>query len=372
MFIVNGKILSQKEQPKLFKWYQEKCDIIQDVKKKQYIFTAQMTPTYETDDHGRKRKLHRFKSVPSISTIHNEEFKESQTWQYVPSANSIRNDNGMLSVVNPRPFVIGTTYSLNKVNDVDIIFFLLYISEALKNKHVFELDKDKLNKEKAKKSEIAAEAQYILYHSLSPISPESTGAENAIRQIAMSFGVSGVKDKDLSEVRNDLWDIVIKNDKLGAKKDFGLEGLIKSADKIKNSSKRAYILTAIEHGMIYYEDFKWYLRIKGSTTRELCHVAAHNEKEKNEYLIDYVLSNHEFYDLISAAVRNPNASMVNEISDEVQRGELIEMAANMGWDKIELRKKKNVELKEIIRHELQPDTEEVTEQPEPVESPKEE
>lgn len=357
MFIVNGKILSEKEQPELFKWYREKCNLIQDTKKMHYMFNSQMKPTFEEDDHGRKRKIKRLKSVPSTSTIYNDKFMESQTWQYVPSANSIRNDNGMLSVVNPRPFVIGNSMNYHKVDDIDIIFFLLYISEALKHKHIFEYDKDRDNKQRAEKSEIAAEAQYLIFHRLSPASPENTGSEDALRQIAMSFGIVGVKDMDLPEIRNKLWDEVMKNDRLN-KKDFGFDGLIKAVNKVKDSAKRAIVQTAIELGFLYYSEYKWYLDIKGSKTTSLCNVPVHDQKNKNEYVIEYILKNIEFLDLVRAAVQKPDENKVNEVSDNTEREELIEQAAGFGWDRNVLYKKKNKELIEIVKNELQPASEE--------------
>ena len=354
MFVVNGKMLSLKEQPELFKWYEKLANKIKDYENEHFVFSSTKIATYEEDDHGRKRKIKKFKSIPASSTIYNKEFNESQTWNYVTSANSVRNENGMLTIVNQKPFAIGPRYLLHKENDVEIIFFLLHISEAVKNKHIFEIDKRKESKEKAAKSRIAAEAQYLLYHESSPVSPEVTGSEEAIRQIAMSFGILGVVDKHLDEVRNDLWDKVLGKEKTRDKGAFGFDGLIKAVNKIKDSAKRAVILTAVEHGFLYYENFQWFIQIKGSATRELCNVPANDEKQKNEYLIDYVLGNPEYFDLIKAAVSKPEKMKVKEDTGKLEREELIEEAARLGWDKQSLYKKKSVELQEIVKNTIQP------------------
>lgn len=354
MFVVNGKMLSKKEQPELFAWYQEKLDEIRKLPGDYVVFTSSRIASYEVDDHGRKRKIKRYKAVPPSSTILNEKFSESQTWNYVASANSVRNENGMLSIINQYPFAIGSRYNLHKKNDIEIIFFLLYISEAVKNKHIFLVDKHKDNIEKAEKSKVAAEAQYLLYHETSPIAPETVGSEDPLRQIAMSFGVLGVADKHLSEVRNNLWDKIMEKENGRDKGVFGFEGFIKAVSKVKDSAKRAVILTAVEMGFLYYEDLKWHLQIKGVETRELCNVPPNDEGEKKEHLIAYVLKNPEYFDLIKSAVNEPEKSKIREDTEKMGREQLIGEAARLGWERKDLYKKKTKELEEIVTNVIQP------------------
>ena len=361
MFVVNGKMLSKKEQPELFAWYQKKLDEIRKYPSDYYIFSSSKTSQYEVDDHGRKRKIKRYKAIPPSSTIFNDEFSESQTWNYVVSANSVRNENGMLSIVNQHPFAIGARYNLHKENDIEIVFFLVYISEAVKNKHIFIIDKHRDNIEQAERSKIAAEAQFLLYHDTSPISPESVGSEDAIRQIAMSFGVLGVIDKHLAEVRNSLWDRIMDKEKTRDKGLFGFEGFLNAVSKIKDSAKRAVILTAVELGFLYYEDLKWHLQIKGVETRELCNVPPNDEGEKKEYLIDYVLKNIEYFNLISTAVREPEKSKIRDDTDKLEREQLIDEAARLGWERTVLYKKKTKELEEIVANVIQPKEPEIKE-----------
>lgn len=354
MFVVNGKILSKKENPELFKWYQEKIDIIKDDERQYFVFSSTKVAQYEMDDSGRKRKIKKYKSIPSTSTFINEKFKESQTWTFVPSANSIRNENGMISVINQKPFMIGPQYILNKDDDADIIFFLLYVSQSLKNKHIYEVDRRRESKEKAKKATVAAEAQFLLYHETSPISPESIGSDDAIRQIAMSFGLPGVIDKHIDEVRNELWDKILVKEGTRDKGEFGFEGFIKATKRMQDTSKRAIILTAVEHGFLYYKDFRWYIQVKGTAERELCNVPSGHEPKKNEYLIAYILENKEFYDLIKESVNNPAKFKIQELDVKPSRMDLIGEAVKLGWERKEAVKKTNVELTEIIENNMQP------------------
>lgn len=352
MFIVNGEILSQKKTPELFNWYESQVAAINENIDGEYvIFSAFKKPRFEIDDSGRKRRVQRYKSVPSTSTLNHDEFG-SLTWTFVPGANSVKNENGMVIPVNPKPFYIGSDQAYHKVKDKDIIFFLLKISEALKNGKIHHVDRKRDNIAKADASALAAEAQYLLYHKSSPISPATTGSENSIRQIAISFGVSNVDQLHIAEVRNELWEVILRKEKTRDKALFGYLGFINEAMKIKNASKRAVILTAIEIGLIKYDEFKWYLCVKGAFDQPICSVPQNQVRDSKEILIKYILDNPEYLNLLTQS-KPPEEFKKFNVGD-LNRSELIDECAKKGWERNKLYKMKSEKLKYIIENDIQP------------------
>jgi hypothetical protein len=359
MFIVNGEILSRKQTPDLFKWYEKQVkEINESVDGDYVVFSAFKKPRFETDDSGRRKRVQRYKSVPPISTINIEEFG-NLTWIYVPGTNSVKNENGMMVPLNPKPFYIGNDQSYHKVNDKDIIFFLMKISEATKNGKIFHVDRKRNSILEANASAIAAEAQYLLYHNSSPISPENTGNEDSIRDIAISFGVSNVDDLHIAEVRNELWKLILLKEKTRDKSTYGYMGFIEAANKIKDSSKRAVIFSSIEKNMLKFNESerKWYLSIDGAFDKFLCAVPANKFKYSKEVLIEYILNNPEFLDLLKSSMDKKKVKRVS--AGNLERSELIDECARNGWDRNKLYKMKDEKLKQIIDNNIQPHEEEV-------------
>lgn len=357
MFIVNEEILSKKNTPELYSWYEKQVKEIQDAAIGNYVvFSSFKKPHWETDENGRRRKIERYKSIPPTSTIDVPNIG-TVTWTYIPGTNSVKYENGAAVPVNLKPFYIGQDHVYHKVNDRDIIFFLLKCSEALKNKKLFHVDYRKNSIEEAEASALASEAQMVVFHADSPISVELSGSEDALRQIAISFGVTGVDSLHIAEVRNELWKIIQYRENTKDKGVFGYKGVIDAAGKVKNAGKRAVILTGIEKGILRYEDLKWYLHVKGSFDKPICSVQANDVINAKEVVIKYVLENTEYLDLITEAIKSPEEKLVKEepLEEKPERSDLIDGCMRLGWKKGDLYKMKSAKLQEIIANEIKPE-----------------
>lgn len=360
MFIVNGEILSKTKTPELYKWYDEKISTIKSLEKDTFIFSAHKRPHYETDDSGRKRLIRQFKALPSSSTIWNEEMKEHQTWIFAPSVNSITNLDGISVVKNKRPIVIGGTTLFSKKHDIDIIFFLRYISEGVKNGKAFEVDIENDNIEEAKKNKMAAKAQYLLYDDDSPIHPNNFGSEKAIRDLGIAWGVVDAMKIHVDEVRNKLWEKILKAEKT---RDFSRRGFSAFIDKVndtKEAAKRALILRAINLGVLTYEDGSWSLQAENTTTN-ICSVSPQMEGEKEEVVIGYILENIHYLSLVEKSVETasekqkekPKQAKTDTVSfDRIKA--IDQCIEELGWKKGDLWKKKNEEIENILKNQIKP------------------
>lgn len=363
MFLINNEILSKQNLPDHWAWYSKKINSIKK-EKKYYVFSAFKLHRYEVGENGKKIRMKRFKSIPTSSTFENVEMSETQTWVYVPSANSIRNENGLIKVLNPKPFMISEASIYNSENDADIIFYLLYISEALKHKNIFLIDYELENIKKANKSAIEAEAQYLIFNDKSPINEELLGTDEIYRQLAINYGVQGSSNLLISELKNKLWNNLqslprTKKNPIESYKQF-----ISDCYNSTNSEMRSTILLAIERGIIYFEKSAWYIKIRGQYDELVVRIASNEEINKKDILINYLIQHKEYISIVKEAIDNTTTRLIDKMEineeeedpDKMTRPQLVKKLISLGINNKEafsmatdeLRKKiKNSEQKEI-------------------------
>lgn len=353
MFIVNGSLLTKKDQPELWSWYQKQLKELREADKKKYTFASRKRFHFETDTNGRKRRRKQNTSVPPTSACEVEGFG-AQTWTYIPTANSIKNENGMISALNPKPFLIGNSTSYSTNEDLEIVFFLTQISGALKNGHISMIDKDQDNLDQAKVAMLESEAYYLVYNNQSPISVGKSGNEKAIRNLARSYGLLGIDTMGIAEVQNKLWAKLQGQNKNKAKINFGkfIEDVYKSQDQ----EKRSLIMLAVERKVIYYENQVWFLNVRGEHNQQLCTIPANQDSERFEILVGYILDNEEYIDIIKESIDNPVKRIVKQNTPMAQRQELMnKIVTELGWDRKVLFRKKNDELNNIYNSKLAPE-----------------
>ena len=357
MFVVNGEILSKVKSPKpLYDWYQKKLNEVLNEDVNNFIFSCQKHPYYETDDSGRKRITRQYQSVPSSSTFWNEEMGESQSWVYAPSANAINTSDGVAVVKNKRPIIIGNSTLMDKKDDKEIIFFLLNISNNYRTGKIVRIDPRSENEEEAKKNALSAKAQYLIYAEDSPIHPDVFGTEKALRQLALSWGVVNALDMHIDEVRNKLWDSILKAEKTRDHAKRGFTPFINEVNKQKDSAKRANIITAINDGYLVYGDDGWTLEVEG-TKSNICSVPPQMVGEKEDVVIEYILENPEYLALIASAVKKSEEKKENDkepVNKPFDRTQGIKDAIELGWEKTDVYKMKNEKIKEIVNGQIKP------------------
>lgn len=355
MFIVNGEILSKTKTPDVYKWYKERIDEIMSSPDDIYRFSGYRSPHYETDDSGRKRLTRQYKAVPSTSTIEGLN-NETQTWTYVQSANAVKTEGGISVVEKKRPIIIGNSTIFDKRHDVEIIFFLLNISRSFRRGSIVRIDERSENIEEAKLNAVSAKAQYLLYSDESPIHQDVFGSDKAIRQLALSWGVVDALKLHLDEVRNKLWDRILKFQKTKDRSKFGFKPFIEQVNNVKDSAKRANILSAINEGILLYEDTKWSM-VSNNVTTSVCSVPPEMIGEKEEVVVGYLLDNPEYLILIDGELQKKaeekKAPKANVQKKAFNRVDGINQAHDeLGWPKAELYKMKNSKIEEIVNENI--------------------
>lgn len=342
MFIVNNEILTKQNNPETWNWYRRKVNQIQK-DKKMYSFTGFKFHRYEKTENGKKVKMKRFKSIPTFSTIDNTELKENQTWIYVPSANSIRNENGLVRVLNPKPFMISESTNYDSEKDADIIFFLMYISEALRSKRIFLIDHEAEYIAKAEERGLAAEAQYLIFNSQSPINEETLGTDEVYRQLAIAYGVSGSRALHIAELKDKLWNNLVSLNKTRSNAKLSYKQFINDCYNSTNNEMRSTILIAIERGIIYYEKNGWYIKIRGQYDELVVRVAPNEEINKKDILINYLVQHNEYLMVVKEAIDNSVERLVKEKPedeetdpDKMLRSQMIKKLIALGMNNKEV------------------------------------
>lgn len=312
MFIVNNEILSKKNTPELWTWYNKKIKEIEKSGKTHFNFTSFKFHHYEKDEYGKKIRMRRFKLIPTTSIFDNKELAESQTWTYVPSANSIKNENGIMTVINSRPFKISENeiYSVDK--DIEIIFFLVYISEALYNKRIFLIDEEAENIKKVDEAAVAAEAQYLIFSPQSPINEKTLGTDEVYRQLAIAYGIPGSSTLHLAELKNKLWNTLSSSHRTKVNSKASYQQFINDCYNSTNSEMRSTILLAVERGVVYFDKGGWWIKIRGEYDELVVRVAPNEEINKKDILVNYLVQHKEYLSIVKEAIENTTKRLVNE------------------------------------------------------------
>lgn len=363
MFIVNNTILSKQEMPEVWDWYSKKINKIKNGEKKHYTFSSFKKFRYEKDEMGKMRRMRRFKTVPSLSTIDNNDLGETQTWIYVPSANAIRNENGILRVLNQKPFMISESQIYSANQDAEIIFYLTTISEAVSNKKIFLIDQEAENIEKANEAAIAAEAQYLIFSPQSPISEEQLGTDEIFRQLGIAYGVQNSYTLHLAELKNKLWNnlLVFNKGKKHLKNSY--KQFIKDCYNSTDSEFKSSILLAVERGIINFKNDGWWIKIRGEYDELIVRVPPNETANKKDILVSYLTQHKEYMAIINEAIENTVGRIVKaeqeekghtDDIDKMLRPQMIKVLSKVGFKPHDIFKKGTEEMREMIKQNKRP------------------
>ena len=92
-----------------------------------------------------------------------------------------------------------------------------------------------------------------------------------LRELALSFGVRKVKDMEIDEVRNELFERVMAGDDVRTK---GIKAFLAALTDKPQTSKEAHIQSAIEKEVIVFnnQEHEWRFISKGEETAVICKV----------------------------------------------------------------------------------------------------
>ena len=111
--------------------------------KRVYVFKSTMKPDMLTDENGRPHTDHRFCSIPRNTMHTNADTGIRESWDIRTKASSFRrNPDGTSTLHREPPFIVktdGTFFDSEK--HTEEIFFLLHLSEAITNRHIYLEDK---------------------------------------------------------------------------------------------------------------------------------------------------------------------------------------------------------------------------------------
>jgi mRNA-degrading endonuclease HigB of HigAB toxin-antitoxin module len=364
MFVVNNEILTKQDNKELWAWFQERINKIKKGEKRYYTFSSFKHHRYEKDEFGKKRRMRRFKTIPSFSTIDNTDLSETQTWIYVPSANAIRNENGIIRILNQKPFMISEAQMYSAERDAEIIFFLIYISEAVKNGKVHLIDTDAENIKKASEAAVASEAQYLIFSPQSPINEDTLGSDEVYRQLGTAYGVMNASTIHIAELKNTLWNNLVEFNKTRRHAKLNYEQFIKDCYNNTDTEMKSSVLLAIERDVIFFRDSAWWIKIRGEYEELIVRVAPNEEHRKNDVLISFMMQHKEYSTIVNEALENTTKRLVEvkqdipetdpDLLNKLSRGELIKALSEIGFNGKDLFSKKNEELKEMIRNKERP------------------
>lgn len=360
MFVINNEILSKQNLPEHWAWFQKKVKALKQ-DKRYYTISAFKNHRYEKDDSGRKIRMKRYKLIPTSSTFENKEMGETQTWIYVPSANSIRNENGVIRILSPKPFMVSeaTVYDVEK--DAEIIFFLLFVSESIKNKKIFLIDYEAENIKKANESAIASEAQYLIFNSQSPIHESNLGTDEVYRQLGIAYGIPSAEAMHLAELKNKLWSMLLSLNNGSKHPKVNYENFIKDCYNSTDTEYRSTILLAVERKVIYFDRGGWWIKVRGEYDELIVRVPTNDVTNRNDILTNYLMQHREYMAVVREAIDNSSNRLlpVEQKLPTVQlkktsRKDMMSELQEWGWNYKELMGKKNPELIQMIKDNRRP------------------
>lgn len=351
MFLVNGEILSKKEHPEEYGWMQRKLTEIRKEGKKTLVFKAFSKSTMQTDESGKKRKSPRARVISAETTFpfsptDSDDDAVFQTWSYFPHQNALKNDAGVRSLRNKGMRLYqSNVYSLDRKDDIEQVFYLRYISQ---NRFVTEVDDERDNRIKAEKIMNETEAKNLVYSNKSPIHPDVIGTEDAVRNIASTWGIAGIDGLSFSEIQNQLWDrIELSQYRYGQTK-RGYKEFVEEALKMGDGSKRTTVILGIQKGVLKCEDDFWYLTTKGGAKQPLKAVLG-GKHQQDEEIMRFLLNDDIAFEMVELAVQNGDNTVITEALKDRTIQDLRKQAiGELGYPPIVINKKSKKDVQDII------------------------
>ena len=335
MFLINGKPLSEFEYPKEYRWMHKKFDEIRAKGKKTFTFSAFNKRAHFLRDDNRVVPQKERTRLVSITGHTQEPTGVYQTWSYATSMNALKSDgaDGYKLMRATIPMEYTTVFDVDR--DIELIFFFLYIS---KNRNVKMVDHEARRKAKAEAAARRSKAEYYIYNPESPIHPENFGSDSQLRNLAMSWGVSGAMNIDIYAVMNSLWGAVRAAQENYGRTGKGYKEFIEDVEKFGDTGRRALVALAIEKGVISFDRNIWKMVTPTGSERVLCGVPPEEKEKKNEYVMQYILNNDILYSTVEAAIEDPTPMLMKKAEEvkkndpeNMKRHELLAAARDLGW-----------------------------------------
>lgn len=348
MFAINKKLLTQRTHPEEWKWMESRFKEIRSEGKSHIVFKAYAKPAFHEEvDTGRVLNMPRRRVIGKEATFFNEEMDAMQSWAYAPNVSGFKNEHGSFELKEKGLRLSAEeVYDVNS-KDIELIFFLRYVSQ---NRFIKEVDVDKENRKKAEKVASEIEAKNLIYSMKSPIHPNIIGSEQPLRSIAISWGVSNTETMSVYTVMDELWNRVQMSNSKYQHTKRGFNEFTEEVLKLGDGTKRTTVILGIQKGILTYKDNVWYLTTKGGSEQILVGVPIGDEKTKDEVLIKYLLTNDRAYEAVELSVENGSGALVTEklAGKRVRQDMIAECRDNLGWPHLVLNKKKNPELEDIL------------------------
>jgi len=333
MFIVNGEILHKKTHEKEWEWMQKKFEEIRNSGKKTYTFSAFRKRAMFLREDGRMIPQQQRTRLVSVTGFTNEPTDLYQTWVYATSMNALESDgsDGYKVKRGTMRLEFDTTFSVEK--DIELIFFFLHISG---NRHVKFVDHDANRKKRISETALEVKASNLIYNDESPIHPTQAGTEDKIRNVALAWGVKDALKQDILYVMDELWTKVKSSEKNRRLTKKGYKEFIDDVRQYSDVEQRSLIVTAINKGYLIYKNFVWLLKTSGGSETILCGVPRADEKNKEEYVIQYVLGSPIVFTAVETALKEPIVEEIEKEKPDVEpkrlkRYELLSEAKKLGW-----------------------------------------
>ena len=343
---LNGKELDDTEQ-----WVKKELASIRATKKI-FVFKATMKPVKLVDDHGEEHIDHRGISIPTVSMFSNKISGLTESWQLILSAGSFKRTSNGVDVKREPGIVVSTEgLYLDSNRDYEKIFYLKHISKSIANKRIYLEDKAADAKKFDEELMLQDEAMRLISSPTSPISVDTCGTEDVMRQIAMAWGIIGAPQMTYSEVKINLRNRVIKCQQDYATTNRGYKEFVDDANRLGDSDKRSTILLAIDRGILKFEDNSWFVKTREGSKQFLISIPPTEVSSKDDWLIRHLVKkeNHYFYELTESLLQEPIAERIVPLQKDLTRAEMLEIAKNeLGWPHAKVFSRKDDFLKGIV------------------------
>lgn len=361
MFLVNGEPLHEKTHPTEYAWMKKKFKEIRDSGKEFFNFSAFNKRVQLLREDGRLIPQKQRRRLISMTGSTTEPTGVHQTWSYASGMSALNPDGSGNYTLKRGTMAMDydTAYSVER--DIELIFFLLHLSNNKKIKHV-----DYAAKRKAEASMIAlrSKAESLVYSIDSPIHPENIGTEQPLRNIGLAWGITNALSLDIYSLMGELWNSIQVSQQNYHRTERGYSEFIEEVYKYGDTGKRAAVILGIERGVLKYDGNIWKMVTRGGAEQFLCGVPVQDEANKDEYVMKYVLDVNYIYEALEAALREPSVTEepVVDTTTKVQakglkRNELLNKAKDLGWVGThykELMKMKKDELEDLVRDKRKP------------------
>jgi hypothetical protein len=361
MFIRDGEQLnlSKKDLNKTEQWIKS---TLQEINRsnKMYVFKAKMKPVRLEDSNGGIHVDHRYVSVPTEVLFSNPKTSLTENWQLLTNSGGFKKRaDGTIDVQREPGIRISTEgLYLDSSKDAEKIFYLKHISVGQYGKYLYLEDKAAEAKKLDEELMMQDMAFNIISDPKSIISENITGSTDAMKQLAVAWGVVSADSLTYSELKLNLRKALIKSQNDFVKTRRGFREFINEANRIGDSEKRSTILLGIERNILVFEDNMWSLRTREGGLQMLRTIPPGQESSKDDWIIRFLVAkeNDAFYELLEGLIKNPITikPRVNNIKDQPKsRADMIrECKGNLGWPHKMVFGKKNEELEQIISDQL--------------------